>query len=151
MGSSGTFVLNDILQQQIEPIDGRGCRVARRYPNAHVVFVGRDEADFVIQIFERLGLTRDRIIVERKSRNIAENAGVVAGHAEVFPMINIELPAMKIDRIAWIGVLATFAIVILFAARDLSFAFKLSRCGLGPARDCAHPSQRCRRARTPIS
>jgi len=32
---------------------------------------------------------------------------------------------MKIDRIAWIGVLATFAIVVLFAARDLSFAFKL--------------------------
>ena len=30
---------------------------------------------------------------------------------------------MKIDRIAWIGVLATFAIVVLFAARDLSFAF----------------------------
>jgi Glycosyltransferase family 87 len=31
---------------------------------------------------------------------------------------------VKIDRLAWIGVLATFAIAILFAARDLSFAFK---------------------------
>jgi Glycosyltransferase family 87 len=30
---------------------------------------------------------------------------------------------MKIDRIAWIGVLATFAIAVLLAARDLSFAF----------------------------
>jgi Glycosyltransferase family 87 len=30
---------------------------------------------------------------------------------------------VKIDRIAWIWVLATFAIVILFAARDLSFLF----------------------------
>jgi Glycosyltransferase family 87 len=30
---------------------------------------------------------------------------------------------VKIDRLAWIGVLATFAIAILFAARDLSFAF----------------------------
>src|SRR5713226_4822875 len=30
---------------------------------------------------------------------------------------------MKIDRIAWIGLLATFAIAVLFAARGLSFAF----------------------------
>jgi len=48
--------------------------LARRYPSAHVVFVGRTEADFVIQFFEKLGLSRDRVIVERKSSNTIENA-----------------------------------------------------------------------------
>jgi uncharacterized SAM-binding protein YcdF (DUF218 family) len=48
--------------------------LARRYPSAHVVFVGRSEADFVIQFFEKLGVPQNRIIVERKSRNTAENA-----------------------------------------------------------------------------
>jgi uncharacterized SAM-binding protein YcdF (DUF218 family) len=48
--------------------------LARQYPNAHVVFVGKDEADFVVRFFERFGVARDRIIVERKSRNTAENA-----------------------------------------------------------------------------
>jgi uncharacterized SAM-binding protein YcdF (DUF218 family) len=38
------------------------------------MFVGRNEADFVIRLFERLGLPGDKIIVERKSRNTIENA-----------------------------------------------------------------------------
>jgi uncharacterized SAM-binding protein YcdF (DUF218 family) len=38
------------------------------------VFVGKNEADFVIRLFEKLGLPGDRIIVERKSRNTIENA-----------------------------------------------------------------------------
>ena len=60
---------------------------------------------------------------------------------------------MKIDRIAWIGVLATFAIVGLFAARDLSVSLRglMSELGLGPARAVRELSQRCRRARIPIS
>jgi uncharacterized SAM-binding protein YcdF (DUF218 family) len=48
--------------------------LARRYPSARVVFVGRGEADLVIRFFEKLGVMRDRIIVERKSANTAENA-----------------------------------------------------------------------------
>src|SRR5215468_6966690 len=35
-------------------------------------------------------------------------------------------PPVKIDRLAWLGVLATFAVAILFAARELSIAFKLT-------------------------
>ena len=38
------------------------------------MFAGKDEADFVIRLFEKLGVPRDRIIVERKSRNTVENA-----------------------------------------------------------------------------
>ena len=48
--------------------------LARRYPNARVVFVGRKEADFVMRLLEKLGLPGDRIILERKSRNTIENA-----------------------------------------------------------------------------
>ena len=48
--------------------------LARRYPSARVVFVGKNEADFVIRLLEKLGVSRDRIIVERKSRNTIENA-----------------------------------------------------------------------------
>jgi uncharacterized SAM-binding protein YcdF (DUF218 family) len=48
--------------------------LARLYPSARVVFVGRDEADFVIRLLEKLGVPRDRIVVERKSANTAENA-----------------------------------------------------------------------------
>ena len=48
--------------------------LARRYPNARVIFVGRDEADFVIRFFEKLGVAQGRIIVEGKSRNTVENA-----------------------------------------------------------------------------
>src|SRR5262249_29681125 len=47
---------------------------ARHYPSAHLMFVGINEADFVIHFFENLGVPRDRIIVESKSRNTAENA-----------------------------------------------------------------------------
>jgi uncharacterized SAM-binding protein YcdF (DUF218 family) len=38
------------------------------------MFVGINEADFVIHFFENLGVPHDRIIVESKSRNTAENA-----------------------------------------------------------------------------
>jgi uncharacterized SAM-binding protein YcdF (DUF218 family) len=47
--------------------------LARRYPSAHVVFTGRNEADFVVRFFEKNDVPRDRIIVERKSRNTVEN------------------------------------------------------------------------------
>jgi uncharacterized SAM-binding protein YcdF (DUF218 family) len=57
--------------------------LARRYPSARIVFTGGNssliasgpiEADFVELLFERLGVPRDRVIVERKSRDTAENA-----------------------------------------------------------------------------
>jgi uncharacterized SAM-binding protein YcdF (DUF218 family) len=48
--------------------------LARRYPSARIVFVGRDEADFVIRFLEKLSVPRHRIVVEPKSRNTAENA-----------------------------------------------------------------------------
>jgi uncharacterized SAM-binding protein YcdF (DUF218 family) len=57
--------------------------LALRYPGARVVFTGGNanllaggsaEADFVVDLFEKLGVPRDRVIVERSSRNTAENA-----------------------------------------------------------------------------
>ena len=57
--------------------------LAHSYPNARVVFTGGSanliadgliEADLVVRFFEKLGVPQDRVIVERKSRNTAENA-----------------------------------------------------------------------------
>src|SRR5262245_5398798 len=48
--------------------------LARRYPSAQVVFVGRNEADFVVRFFEKFDVPQNRIVVERKSRDTAENA-----------------------------------------------------------------------------
>jgi uncharacterized SAM-binding protein YcdF (DUF218 family) len=57
--------------------------LARRYPNARVVFSGGSanlvsndarEADFAGVIFESLGVDKSRLIMERRSRNTQENA-----------------------------------------------------------------------------
>ena len=57
--------------------------LAHRYPNARVVFSGGSanliandtrEADFASAIFESLGISRSRLIMERASRNTQENA-----------------------------------------------------------------------------
>ena len=57
--------------------------LARRYPNARVVFSGGSanlvsndarEADFAGAIFESLGIDKSRLIMERQSRNTQENA-----------------------------------------------------------------------------
>lgn len=57
--------------------------LAHRYPNARVVFSGGNaklmsndarEADFAGAIFESLGIAKSRLIMERGSRNTAENA-----------------------------------------------------------------------------
>jgi len=57
--------------------------LARRYPNARVVFSGGSanlisndarEADFAGAIFESLGVDKSRLIMERASRNTHENA-----------------------------------------------------------------------------
>jgi uncharacterized SAM-binding protein YcdF (DUF218 family) len=60
-----------------------GAGLARRYPNARVVFTGGSpnlisndarEADYAGAIFEELGVDKSRLIVERRSRNTLENA-----------------------------------------------------------------------------
>jgi uncharacterized SAM-binding protein YcdF (DUF218 family) len=57
--------------------------IARRYPKARIVFSGGSadliandarEADYAGQIFEGLGIAKDRLIMERRSRNTYENA-----------------------------------------------------------------------------
>jgi uncharacterized SAM-binding protein YcdF (DUF218 family) len=57
--------------------------LARRYPNARLVFSGGSanlvsndarEADFAGEIFESLGVAKSRLTMERRSRNTHENA-----------------------------------------------------------------------------
>lgn len=57
--------------------------LARQYPDARVVFTGGSsnliendprEADYAAEIFERLGVRRERLTIERRSRNTEENA-----------------------------------------------------------------------------
>ena len=56
--------------------------LARRYPAARIVFSGGSgklgggpaEADFVLLLFESFGIARERVMLEAKSRNTAENA-----------------------------------------------------------------------------
>jgi uncharacterized SAM-binding protein YcdF (DUF218 family) len=58
--------------------------LARRYPNARIVFSGGNanlissdaakEADFSVAVFESFGFSKDRLIMERRSRNTEENA-----------------------------------------------------------------------------
>jgi uncharacterized SAM-binding protein YcdF (DUF218 family) len=58
--------------------------LARRYPNARIVFSGGSpnlvsddaarEADYALAVFESFGISRDRLLMERQSRNTQENA-----------------------------------------------------------------------------
>jgi uncharacterized SAM-binding protein YcdF (DUF218 family) len=57
--------------------------LARRYPNARIVFSGGSgnlisadarEADYAADLFESLGVSRARLTMERRSRNTEENA-----------------------------------------------------------------------------
>jgi uncharacterized SAM-binding protein YcdF (DUF218 family) len=56
--------------------------LARRYPSAKIVFTGGTpalfggprEADYVRPLWESFGIARDRIVLERDSRNTVENA-----------------------------------------------------------------------------
>ncbi len=57
--------------------------LGRRYPNARILYSGGNpnlvadaaakEADYALTVFETLGISRDRVILERASRNTAEN------------------------------------------------------------------------------
>jgi uncharacterized SAM-binding protein YcdF (DUF218 family) len=58
--------------------------LARRFPNARIIYSGGNanlvsddsskEADYAVAVFESLGIPRDRVIAERRSRNTWENA-----------------------------------------------------------------------------
>jgi len=57
--------------------------LAHRYPNARLVYTGgsarlifndQKEADYAEEVFESLGIAKSRLIMERLSRNTAENA-----------------------------------------------------------------------------
>jgi uncharacterized SAM-binding protein YcdF (DUF218 family) len=57
--------------------------LARRYPAARLVYTGGSgglvlreamEADYALVLLGRLGIPRERIVIERRSRNTAENA-----------------------------------------------------------------------------
>ena len=57
--------------------------LARRYPNARIIFTGGSpnllssdarEADYAASLFESLGISSERLIMERRSRNTQENA-----------------------------------------------------------------------------
>ena len=61
-----------------------GAALAHQYPNARIVFSGGNagldssntarEADFARPVFEGFGFSKDRLIMERRSRNTEENA-----------------------------------------------------------------------------
>lgn len=57
--------------------------LAHRYPNARILFTGGSanllsndarEADYAASLFESLGISKQRLIMERRSRNTEENA-----------------------------------------------------------------------------
>ena len=56
--------------------------LARRYPNARIIYSGGSpnlrsdarEADYAASLFESLGISKERLIMERRSRNTQENA-----------------------------------------------------------------------------
>jgi uncharacterized SAM-binding protein YcdF (DUF218 family) len=73
-----TPVVRNAADRMLAPAE-----LARRYPNARIVFTGGSanlvandarEADYSVPILENLGIPRTRLIVERNSRNTFENA-----------------------------------------------------------------------------
>jgi len=57
--------------------------LARRYPKARLIFTGGSgnlisneakEADYAVELFESLGISRNRLEIERRARNTQENA-----------------------------------------------------------------------------
>src|SRR5215469_11110570 len=74
----GQTALNDAAERVTAVAE-----LARQYPSARIVYSGGSanliregamEADYVGRLFESFGIARDRIILERRSRNTAENA-----------------------------------------------------------------------------
>jgi uncharacterized SAM-binding protein YcdF (DUF218 family) len=92
----GIIILGGSIDPDISAAHGRAAlthaadrmiaaaALARRYPNARVVFTGGSanlvaddsakEADYAISLFESLGIPKERLTMERRSRNTQENA-----------------------------------------------------------------------------
>jgi len=86
----GGSIHADVSAERGTPVVGNAAdriiaaaALARRYPNARVVFSGGSanllandarEADYAGAIFENLGIAKSRLIMERRSRNTQENA-----------------------------------------------------------------------------
>ncbi|WP_300263094.1 YdcF family protein [Bradyrhizobium sp.] len=92
---NGIVVLGGPLDADLSAAHGRpvvhsaadrmfaAAELARRYPNARIVFTGGSpnlvsndakEADYAATLLEALGIDRQRMILERQSRNTLENA-----------------------------------------------------------------------------
>jgi uncharacterized SAM-binding protein YcdF (DUF218 family) len=85
----GTHALNESAERMTE-----AATLARRYPNAKVVFTGGSveilseatvEADAAGIVLRDLGIASDRLILERKARNTAENATLAKQLADPKP------------------------------------------------------------------
>ena len=70
------------------------AELARRFPNIPIIFTGGSadlfsheakEADYATEYFERLGLAKDRVTLERASRNTMENASLTKAIANPKP------------------------------------------------------------------
>nr|WP_249803757.1 YdcF family protein [Bradyrhizobium zhengyangense] len=92
---AGVVILGGTTKPEIsaarrQPVSGieidrliTGAMLARRYPNARVIYSGGSselrpgtirEADYAVQILGDLGVPKERVQVEGESRNTAENA-----------------------------------------------------------------------------
>lgn len=76
--SHGTAVFTRAADRVVE-----AAALARQYPKARIIYSGGSanlidadarEADYAADLFERLGVARDRLTMERRSRNTGENA-----------------------------------------------------------------------------
>jgi uncharacterized SAM-binding protein YcdF (DUF218 family) len=73
----GSVALNESAERMTATAD-----LARRYPQTRIVFSGGGnhlgggsaEADFVLPLFDSFGIARERVTLEGRSRNTAENA-----------------------------------------------------------------------------
>ena len=74
----GTPAIGETFERMTE-----AAALARRHPTARIVFTGGNpglfaggppEADYVVELFELLGVAAERVVLESRSRNTAENA-----------------------------------------------------------------------------
>lgn len=70
------------------------ARLARAYPEARIIYSGGDaslggnktaEADYLLPLLDSLGIARDRVMLEARSRNTAENAAFSKAIAQPKP------------------------------------------------------------------
>jgi uncharacterized SAM-binding protein YcdF (DUF218 family) len=77
-GARGQVALNEAAERMTEAV-----ALARKYPQARIIFsggigelftTGPPEAEVALRLFEELGVARERIVSEDRSRNTVENA-----------------------------------------------------------------------------